>query len=228
MSVAKGGRALRDAARRGDLARVKEAIETHHVKVDAFSKLTGFTPLQLAAFHGHFPVVEYLCANGAVINAPNHWNVTPLFWASMNGHTDIVRFLMAQDGIDVMRKTGSQRTALSRASIEGHLFTVMAIVEGDREVQQHPEKRQERIDAWNGLHQSPLYQAAWKGHFDIVQYLEENGADVNIVARDGRTAAAAATRRIKPFFALIKMSSPDEALAFVKKNDCRLFFAMYA
>jgi hypothetical protein len=168
----KGGKALRDAARRGDLARVKEAVETHHVKVDAMSKLTGFTPLQLACFHGHFAIVEYLVAKGANINAANHWNVTPLFWSAMMGHTDIVKYLMQQDGIDAWRKTGSQRTALSRASIEGHLFVVMAIIEGDRELQEHPEKRQERIDAWNGLHQSPLYQAAWKGHFDVVQYLE--------------------------------------------------------
>jgi hypothetical protein len=49
---------------------------------------------------------------------------------------------------------------------------------------------------------------------------------VTIVARDGRTAAAAATRRIKPFFSLIDLTSPDEALAFVKKHDCQLYFAM--
>ena len=59
-----------------------------------------------------------------------------------------------------------------------------------------------------------------------MQYLEEQGADVDIPSRDGRTAASAATTRVQPFFALLKLTSPDEALAFVKKNDCRLYFAM--
>ena len=59
-----------------------------------------------------------------------------------------------------------------------------------------------------------------------MQYLEEQGADVNIPSRDGKTAATAATPRVKPFFKLLTLKSPDEALAFVKQNNCHLFFTM--
>ena len=95
-SVPKSGRALRDAARRGDLGRVKQAIETHTVRPDAFSAATGFTALQLAALGGHADVVEYLVQHKADVNLANHWNVTPLYYAGMCGYTDIVKFLMAQ------------------------------------------------------------------------------------------------------------------------------------
>jgi len=161
-SAPKSGRALRDAARRGDLARVKSAVEAHNVNPDSFSPVTGFTALQLAVLGGHADIVDYLVQRKADINLVNHWSVTPLYYAGMCGHTDIVKYLMAQDGIDVDHKTTTLFTALNRAALEGHFGAVRALVEGDRDAQQHPEKRQERLDAWNGLKHTSIYQAAWK------------------------------------------------------------------
>jgi ankyrin repeat protein len=53
------------------------------------------SPLSLAAWKGHLPVVKYLCAQGAPTHGPD-LNTAPLSTASAAGHLGIVHYLVEQ------------------------------------------------------------------------------------------------------------------------------------
>src|SRR5258707_148571 len=62
--------AIHAAAEEGDLASVERLVDAHPKLVEA-KDWRRFTPLQLAAYHGHTDVVQYLASKGANINATN-------------------------------------------------------------------------------------------------------------------------------------------------------------
>ena len=51
--------------------------------------------LYAAARNGHAPVVEYLLARGANINAKGVFGATALHWAAINGHAGVVELLIS-------------------------------------------------------------------------------------------------------------------------------------
>ncbi len=53
------------------------------------------SPLSLAAWKGHLPVVKYLCAQGTTTHGPN-LNTAPLSTAAAAGHLTIVQYLVEQ------------------------------------------------------------------------------------------------------------------------------------
>ena len=60
---------IHDAAEAGDLAGVQAELDKG---VDVNVKdMLGFTPLHLAAWHGHKEIVDLLITNGADVNAKN-------------------------------------------------------------------------------------------------------------------------------------------------------------
>ena len=68
---------IHDAAKRGDLAKVKALLKDNPDLV--FSKDNdGKTPLHLAAVYGHKDVAELLLANKAEVNAKDNDGDTPL------------------------------------------------------------------------------------------------------------------------------------------------------
>lgn len=53
------------------------------------SSVDGFTPLHVAALHGHTALVSLLSRNGANVNARNSQSATPLHLASQNSHIQV-------------------------------------------------------------------------------------------------------------------------------------------
>ena len=86
--------AIHDAARNGDLEKVKALLKANPDLV--FSKDThGSTPLHCAALQGHKDVAELLLANKAEVNAKDNIGETPLHMAAYHGHKDVAELLLA-------------------------------------------------------------------------------------------------------------------------------------
>jgi hypothetical protein len=86
---------IHDAARSGDLEKVKSLVKEHPDLVSSQDELYGQTPLHIAAFNGHKDVAEFLLANGADVNAKAKNGSTPLHLAAAKGYNGIVELLLA-------------------------------------------------------------------------------------------------------------------------------------
>lgn len=105
-----------DAAKAGDLARVRALVEADSTQLSARSA-SAKTALTFAAQEGHVEVVAYLVGRGADPNARNVRNETPLLYAAYLGHADVVEFLLAH-GADPGIRTADGDTALDLAAIQ--------------------------------------------------------------------------------------------------------------
>lgn len=96
-----GSKELIDAAREGDLDRVKALVGQQGVDVNMFDNPDGMNPLLAAAIFGHLPVVKYLVETGkANINvAQSTYPNTPLYMAALNAEYDIVVYLIEKGAI---------------------------------------------------------------------------------------------------------------------------------
>jgi ankyrin repeat protein len=163
--------ALVEAAQRGDLAEVRELLETG---TDPNRTIENASALGHAARGGHTQVVELLLNSGADIEGGN--GLSPLACAAYKGQDEIVRLLIER-GANIEADTGGPGTALFQASAEGHLSTVRLLLEFGAAVDAKTERRA-----------TPLLVATDAGHLDVVVQLVEAGADLNCTDRSGDTA----------------------------------------
>ena len=167
----------------GDLKLVKAMVETTQVDLEMMDS-DGRTPLHCAAFQGHLPVLQYLCEQGADVEARGRhagaqgegnedendgewhdWSVTPLHLAADKGHLPVVQYLCEQ-GADKEARTNGGGTPLHKAAFKGHLPVVQNLCEQGAD-------KEARTNGGNTL----LPLAAFNGHLPVVQYLCEQGAD---------------------------------------------------
>lgn len=91
----------------------------HMTKADAAE---GWTPLHLAAYYGHGPVVEVLISMGAKVNvrSENAIGNTPLMAAIAGGHLELATYLMKR-GADPTLSDKTGLTAAQLALANGHM-----------------------------------------------------------------------------------------------------------
>lgn len=118
VNASPGGYELTQAAKYGDLARVRDLIENGHVDID---NLENYAPaLTWAASGGQTEVVEYLIEQGANIDLQqSNSGTTALINASSFGHLDIVKLLLAA-GADISIETNKGLSATSVARSQGY------------------------------------------------------------------------------------------------------------
>jgi ankyrin repeat protein len=134
----------------------------------------GQTALTLAAGKGHAAIVSTLIDACANVNATDNDDKTPLMLAASNGHTAVVSVLIASGAdLNITSRTGN--TALMLAAQLGYIATVFTLIEADP------------INRLNNLN-SILILAAEYGRTAMVSALIANGANVNAVNNEGRTA----------------------------------------
>jgi hypothetical protein len=85
---------IHDAARDGDLAKVKSLLNEHPDLVSSKDEKYGQTPLHIAAFNDRKDVAELLLASKADVNAQANNGTTPLHLAAGKGNKDIVELLL--------------------------------------------------------------------------------------------------------------------------------------
>ena len=110
---------LYHAARDGDLARVQALVE-HGVDKDNIGGDYDRTPLFIASWKGHLPVVRYLVEQGANMEKADQHGCNPVINASFSGHLGVVRYLLEQ-GADRDKVTTDGNTSLHYAARHGHL-----------------------------------------------------------------------------------------------------------
>ena len=87
---------LIDAARKGDINRIKKLLDKG-ADVNAKDK-DGETALMAAALRGHTEIVQFLLNKGADVNAKRNDGTTALMAAAREGHTETVRILKQAGG----------------------------------------------------------------------------------------------------------------------------------
>ncbi len=166
------GSEIHQAARRGDLARVKALVETDHGLLEAKTG-AGKTPLHFAAEGGRTEVVLYLLDKGAEINARNAESETPLHYAAGYGHMDVINLLLER-GADVNARSSQGDTPLHYVRFNGFIPVAQALLDHGADA-----------GARNGQGDTLLVAAFSRGRRDLIDLLLSRGAVVD--ARGGES-----------------------------------------
>jgi ankyrin repeat protein len=148
-------------------------------------------PLKSAAEFGHIGVVKLLLENGADLHAYDDY---ALCMSAAKGHLDVVELLL-DEGADIY---ADGCAPLKSSARYGHLDIVKILLEEARinaktnknnmTLEAYINEGDEGIEGYEFLKPrhsiltdcgNALTYAAFNGHFDIVQYLVENGADIH-------------------------------------------------
>ncbi|XP_028970971.2 ankyrin repeat domain-containing protein 27 isoform X3 [Esox lucius] len=145
------------------------------------SSADGFTPLHVAALHGHTALVSLLSRHGANVNARNCLSATPLHLASQNRHIQVVASLL-ECNAKLNKKDHYGNTPLIHACLRGHLDTAEILLQSNASV-----------NLANNQGNTALHEAVRGGHLALVELLLQAGAQVHIRNKRQRTALDCAT-----------------------------------
>ncbi len=134
----------------------------------------GITPLHEAAVKGHEKLAALLIRKGAKVNTPDTKGRTPLHWSIWDGY---FRFSFSE------KKESSD----TKASRKGYIKLVKLLIKNRANI--NAVDRQDQ--------QTPLHWAAWVGNDEIVDFLIQKGASINVRDKAGKTPLALAEEQGK-------------------------------
>ena len=154
---------LHEVAREGDVEGLKQFLD-QGADLEQRDE-TGETLLISAALAGQFGVIEMLIAKGADIHARNDGGLTALHAAAYAGHPDVAALLI-KHGTDVNDSANRlSTTSLHLAAEENQLAVVELLIANGAAVE---------TKEMNGY--TPITQAGWREHWDVVSALKKAGA----------------------------------------------------
>ncbi|KAK7116987.1 hypothetical protein R3I94_022503 [Phoxinus phoxinus] len=136
----------------------------------------GFSPLHVAALHGHTALVSLFTRHGANINARNTQSATPLHLACQNSHTQVVCSLL-ECNAKLNKKDQYGNTALIHACLKGNLEIATLLLESGA-----------LVNLVNSHGNTGLHEAVRGGHVPLVELLLHRGALVLLRNKRQRTA----------------------------------------
>eukprot|EP00063_Salmo_salar_P006217 XP_013981052.1 PREDICTED: ankyrin repeat domain-containing protein 27 isoform X3 [Salmo salar] len=140
------------------------------------SSVDGFTPLHVAALHGHTALVSLFSRHEANVDARNSQSATPLHLASQNNHIQVVTSLL-ECNAKLNKKDHYGNTPLIHACLRGHLDTATILLQSNASV-----------NLSNIQGNTALHEAVRGGHLALVELLLQAGAMVHMRNRRQRTA----------------------------------------
>ncbi|KAI5100390.1 ankyrin repeat domain-containing protein 27 isoform X2, partial [Silurus meridionalis] len=150
-------------------------LQTDRLGVNS-SNADGFTPLHVAALHGHTVLVSMLIRHGANINACNSLNATPLHLACQNSHTQVVSSLV-ECNAKLNKKDQFGNTPLIQACLKGNEEIVAVLMESAAS-----------LNLANNQGNTALHEAVRGGHQTLVELLLQAGALTHLRNKRQRTA----------------------------------------
>ena len=135
-----------EAVALGEREIVGELLKEDATRLSACSE-DGFSPLHLASFFDHPPMVERLIEKGAEVNATSHntMKVQPLHSAAAGRSAGSVRALIGA-GADVNAKQRNGWTPLHSAAQSGDAAMARMLVEAGADLQAESDDGQKPID----------------------------------------------------------------------------------
>lgn len=132
------------------------------------SNQDGFTPLHMAALHGHSDLVSLLLKHGASISAKNAEHAVPLHLACQKGHSQVVECLMDYNAKQ-NKKDAYGNTPLIYACLNGHYETTALLLQ-----------RGASVNLSNAKGNTALHEAVIGKNEALVDLLLQNGAMTHI------------------------------------------------
>lgn len=179
----------------------------------------SLTALYHASINSHVPVIDLLIANGSDITLKDANGFTVLMKAAWDGNTRVVEFLVSKGATDL-------DSALVKAALNGNVQVVEVLLERGANINGTTDY------GWTALgkdslvsHGSSLYpmtlpslivgSAAKANHTNVVNFLLDRGADVNVATVDRETAlmGAACNSNIALLQRMLKMNAHVDAQA---------------
>jgi ankyrin repeat protein len=151
---------LIDAARNGDVAKVRQIVRVSPALADARAP-NGESPLMSALYRGHREVVDLLVDTLGVVD---------VFAAAALGRLDDLKRGLA-DPAAVNKVAYDGWTPLHLAAFFGHGAAAKVLLDAGADV---------RAISQNSLHNTPLHAATAGGHADVALLLIDRGADVRM------------------------------------------------
>jgi ankyrin repeat protein len=103
---------IHSAVKKQNLEEIKTYVEQGDIEL---TDSNGFTPLILASYYDHPPIVKYLCDNGADVDKGDNKGWTALMYASYYNFYDIAKILL-DNNASVNKKNSEGHTALYYAN----------------------------------------------------------------------------------------------------------------
>lgn len=150
----------------------------------------GNTAIMMAVMNNDTPMVEELYNNGANIEAKNKQYETPLIVAIQRGEKSMIDLLCVICKANVNATSSGGKTALMWACEGGDKYIVEQLCYYGAKVNATTNSFRPLPSSYMPISQntSALMIASKKGYIDIVTYLCDMGADVNIVNQNQYTA----------------------------------------
>ncbi|KAK2867555.1 hypothetical protein Q8A67_025672 [Cirrhinus molitorella] len=153
--------------------------KTAHLQPDGVgvnSCADGFTPLHVAALHGHTALVSLFTRHGANINARTNQSSTPLHLACQNNHIQVVSALL-ECNAKLNKKDQYGNTPLILTCLKGNLEIATILLESGA-----------LVNLANNHGNTGLHEAVRGGHVQLVELLLHRGALVHMRNKRQRTA----------------------------------------
>ena len=182
----------------------------------SIDKLNETTPLCLACFYGNIEFVKLFLQRGAKPNYLTHSKESPLHFAAENGNLEIIDLLI-RAGAQASLMIPNYPTPVTYAVSQGNFDAVIALVNAGALVNNYLTGEYVKY--------APIYIAACKGYLNLVLYLVQSGAQIDVKDINDVTPLIAAVINGHTRIAEFLINSGADVNAQTKRGDTALILA---